>query len=118
MKKVPIRWQKNELKQCILRVKNNGKITLSGGGSDFSDPGKYAIRLSYRWVEVGSSVPPLSRFDTRTALFAAVKPGTKMGIKAPSRPGKYWLEIEAVQELVAWFKDKGSPGIRIEVAVR
>jgi hypothetical protein len=41
-----------------------------------------------------------------------------MDIKAPSRPGKYRLEIEAVQELVAWFKDKGCPGIKIEAEVR
>jgi hypothetical protein len=41
----------------------------------------------------------------------------KMAIKAPLKPGKYWLEIEAVQELVAWFKDKGCPGIRIAVEV-
>jgi hypothetical protein len=102
-------------------VKNNGNVTLSSAGSDFNDHGKYSISLSYRWVEAESSVP-LSGFDTRTALPAAVKPNAeitmKMGIKAPSRPGKYWLEIEAVQELVAWFKDKGSPGIRIEVEVR
>jgi hypothetical protein len=121
-KNVPTQWQKNELRQCTLRVKNNGNVTLSSAGSDFNILGKYAIRLSYRWVEVDSSVPPLSGFDTRTALPVAVKPNAeitmKMGIKAPSKLGKYWLEIEAVQESVAWFKDKGSPGIRIEVAVK
>ncbi len=76
---------------------------------------------SSTWLAADSSAP-LSGFNTRTALPAAVKPGAEiklnMGIKAPSRPGKYWLEIEAVQELVAWFKDKGSPGIRIEVEVQ
>ena len=120
--KVSIQWQKNELRQCTLRVKNNGKVTLSGIGGFFSDPGKYAIRLSYRWVEAASSVP-LSEFDdNRTALPVAVEPGDeitmRMDIKAPSRPGKYRLEIEAVQELVAWFKDKGCPGIKIEAEVR
>jgi hypothetical protein len=119
--KIPNRWQKNELRQCTLRVKNKGYVTLSSAGSDFNDPGKYAIRLAYRWVEFGN-LAPLSGFDNRTALPVALKPGAEitmnMEIKAPSRPGKYWLEIEAVQELVAWFKDKGSPGIRIEVQVR
>jgi len=120
-KSVPTQWQRNELKQCTLRVKNNGNVTLSSVGSDFKDPGKYAIRLAYRWVDAGRSVP--SAFDdNRTALPAVVKPSAeitmKMEIKAPSMPGRYWLEIEAVQELVAWFKDKGSPGIRIEVNVR
>lgn len=119
--KVPILWHKDELRQLAMRVKNKGSVTLSSVGSDFNNPGKYAIRLSYRWVEADSSVP-LSGFDNRTALTAAVEPSAEitmnMGIEAPSRPGKYWLEIEAVQELVAWFKDKGSTGIRIEVEVR
>ena len=119
---VPVQWQKDQLKQCTLRVKNNGKVILSGIGNDFNDPGKYAVRLSYRWVDDGSSAPPLSGFDNRTALPEVVKPNEEitmnMIIKAPSIPGKYWLEIEAVQELVAWFKDKGSPGIRIVVDVR
>jgi hypothetical protein len=41
-----------------------------------------------------------------------------MAIQAPSTPGTYWLEIEAVQEFAAWFKDKGSPGIRMEAEVK
>lgn len=118
---VPVRWQKNEMKQCTVRVKNNGKVILSSVGGDFNNPGKYAIRLSYRWVDAGNS-GPLSGFDNRTALPVVIKPVEEitmnMIIKAPSIPGKYWLEIEAVQELVAWFKDKGFPGIRIQVDVR
>ena len=42
----------------------------------------------------------------------------KMEIESPAKPGKYWLEIEAVQEQIAWFKDKGSPGLRLEVDVK
>ncbi len=118
---IPNQWQKNELRKCSLRVKNNGNIILSSAGSDLNCPAKYAIHLSYRWVEADSSAP-LSGFDTRTALPVAVKPKAEiimnMEIKAPSRPGKYRLEIEAVQELVAWFKDKGCPGLRIAVEVR
>jgi hypothetical protein len=120
--KVPTQWQKNELRQCTLLVKNNGNVTLSSFGGDFYNPGKYAIRLSYRWIEAESSVQSLYGFDTRTALPMAVKPNAlitlNMEIKAPSRQGEYWLEIEAVQELVAWYKDKGSPGILIEAEVR
>lgn len=112
---VPLRWQMNERRQCTLKVKNNGIFTLSGNG-------KYPIRLSYRWIETDRSVTSVvPGFDTRTALPAAVKPNAEVAlniwIDAPSMPGKYWLEIEAVQELVAWFKDKGSPGMRVEADV-
>ena len=118
---VPAEWKRDELRLCRIRVKNNGNVTLAGIGNDFKDPGKYAIHLSYRWVEARSLVP-LSGFDIRTDLYPAVKPNAEitmyMGIKAPSKPGTYWLEIEAVQELVAWFKDKGYPGIRVETEVK
>lgn len=118
---VPFQWRKSEMRQCTLRVKNNGKVILSSVGNDFNNPGKYAIRLSSRWVDAGSAVP-LSEFENRTSLPRMIKPSEEitmnMIINAPSKPGKYWLEIEAIQEWVAWFKDKGCPGIRINVDVR
>jgi hypothetical protein len=119
---IPSQWQKNEMRQCTIRIKNNGNIALSSVGSDFNDTGKYAIRLSYRWVENGSSVQSLDGFDNRSALPEGIKPNSEitmnLDIKAPSNPGEYWLEIEAVQELVAWFKDKGCSGIRMEEEVK
>jgi hypothetical protein len=120
VQKVPIQWQRGEFRQFTIRAKNNGSVELSSVGGDINNLGKYVIALSYRWLEPDSSVP-LSGFETRTYLPAAVKPNAEiimnMEIKAPSRPGKYWLEIEVVQELIAWFKDKGSPGIRIELEI-
>ena len=119
---VPSRWRKNEVRQCALRVKNNSRVPWSGIGSDFDLAGRYSIRLAYRWVEAGMVTGPLPGFNNRTGLPGAVKPQAEMSvpieITAPSQPGKYWLEIEAVQELVAWFKDKGSPGLRVDVEVR
>jgi hypothetical protein len=95
---------------------------LSEVSSDFNEPSNYPVRLSYRWVKAGSVAAPLAGFDTRTPLPEALWPGKDMAvtmeIQSPPTPGKYWLEIEAVQELVAWFKEKGHPGIRFEVEVR
>lgn len=54
-------------------MKNNGGATLSGMGSEFDEPAKYAVRLSYRWVEVGRSVESLFGFANRTDLPAEVK---------------------------------------------
>ena len=90
---VPARWKKNEVKRCALRGRNNGGGTLSGMGNEFDESGKYAVRLSYRWVEVGRSVESLAGFDNRTGLPEAVKPKAEitmaMEIAAPGRPGKY-----------------------------
>jgi SAM-dependent methyltransferase len=38
-------------------------------------------------------------------------------LNAPSAPGRYLLEIDVVQELVAWFKDKGSQSVRVPCTV-
>jgi hypothetical protein len=38
-------------------------------------------------------------------------------ITAPSEPGDYILEVDLVQEQVAWFHDKGSPTARTNVTV-
>lgn len=71
------------------------------------------IYVFVRDLSNGKSVDKISVGVTANAEITMA-----MEIAAPARPGKYWLEIEAVQELVAWFKDKGSPGIRIGVDVR
>jgi hypothetical protein len=119
--KVPTQWQKNELKQCAIRMKNNGNVGLSSLSSDLGDISKFAVRMSYRWTKEGP-VQSFAGFDTRTELPGAIKPNAvitmNMAIQAPSTPGTYWLEIEAVQEFAAWFKDKGSPGIRMEAEVK
>src|SRR5262249_49372214 len=38
-------------------------------------------------------------------------------VTAPDEPGEYILELDMVQEHVAWFKDKGSSTCRLPVVV-
>jgi hypothetical protein len=38
-------------------------------------------------------------------------------ITAPSRPGRYEVEIDVVQEAVAWWADHGSPTVRRSIEV-
>ena len=120
-KGIPSQWVRGTEKQCVIHLRNNGDVALSGVGGEARDIGIYAVRLSYRWVGAGSLVRPLDGFDNRTPLPALLGSKTEMtlnmAITAPQKPGRYWLEIEAVQDMVAWFKDKGCPGIRIAVEV-
>jgi hypothetical protein len=59
--------------------------------------------------------------DTRTELTHDLKPGEEIALSitvtAPAEPGDYLLELDMVQEHVAWFKDKGSPTCRVPVHV-
>jgi hypothetical protein len=119
---IPPTWKSETGIRCKIRIRNKADVALSSVGGDTDDPGRYAIRLSYRWVENGRKIGSLDGFDSRTPLPTLLRPNEemtlKMAIKAPPKPGRYSLEIEAVQELVAWFKDKGCPGIRIAVEVK
>jgi len=38
-------------------------------------------------------------------------------ITAPKEPGEYVLEVDLVQEQVAWFRDKGSATAKTKVTV-
>jgi len=40
-----------------------------------------------------------------------------LGITAPKSPGDYTLEIDMVQEGVAWFSEKNSPTAKTKITV-
>jgi hypothetical protein len=40
-----------------------------------------------------------------------------LNVRTPVEPGNYILELDMVQEMVSWFKDKGSPTIKLPVQV-
>lgn len=89
----------------------------SSGGSP---PGAGAVRLSYRWWTAGSPLP--TPYEARADLRAPLRPGDSATlsilVKAPKQPGEYRLQFDLVQELVAWFEEKGVASPRIPVSVR
>ena len=114
---IPDNWEINETRECQLRVINKGSVTLTSIGADFKNPHKYAVKLSYRWVRINDSDIP--GFENRILFPSAVQRELTFytPITAPSKSGSYYLEIEAVQDDVAWFKDKGFPGVRVIVDI-
>lgn len=59
--------------------------------------------------------------DGRYGLARDLKPGEEtevaLAITAPKEPGDYILDVDLVQEQVAWFHEKGSPTARAKVTV-
>jgi hypothetical protein len=98
-----------------VRVRNLGTATLSGLGAP---DGRFAVRLSYQWT--GPDGKPRG-FNYRKDLPAAVKPGESIvmsaDLQAPSQPGLYRLDLDLVQELIAWFRDRGARPYSTEIAV-
>lgn len=76
------------------------------------------VRLGDHWLEGGAVVV---RDDGRADLPHVVRPGERveltMSVRAPDAPGRYELELDMMQELVAWWSQFGSPTARRPVVV-
>lgn len=99
----PLQAYPGEIYYIRVRVKNESTSIWHVGGV-----GLNTIRLSYGWVNPESGGP----FGTRFMLPRDVNPGEAVDISlpvaAPFAPGSHSLEVDLVQEGVAWFSNKGS----------
>jgi SAM-dependent methyltransferase len=82
-------------------------------------PTRYKFRLGNHWLTALGNMK--QRDDGRTDLTEDLEPKEEVAlpltVTAPTEPGEYILELDMVQEHVAWFKDKGSPTCRVPVRV-
>jgi len=85
--------------------------------ADAGEPGGWAVRLTCRWRTASKDGPHLGRYDLRRHVF----PGETTTIvalpQAPLVPGAYTLELDLLQENVAFFSDRGAPPARIPIEV-
>ena len=81
--------------------------------------GRNAVRLRDRWLRTDGSVVNDRDAYARTPF--DMEPGDTAGlalnVSAPNEPGEYVLELDAVQEGVAWFGARGSQTLRANVKV-
>lgn len=79
----------------------------------------YRIGIGNHWLDQNGK--QLVTDDGRSPLPFDLQPGSKaevlLVIKGPDEPGRYILEIDAVQEGVAWFVQRGSQTLRVDVTV-
>ncbi len=88
-------------------------------GDPATHDGGYSVRLAYGWA---AGAAPLSTALTgRADLPHPVHPGETMTLlvplEAPAQPGDYRVAFVLVQELVAWFHEKGAATL-VPVTVR
>jgi hypothetical protein len=100
-----------------VKLKNNSDVTWTFAGD--SD-GKYQIKLGNHWLYQNSK--PVVIDDGRTPITADLKPGAEIElpliVTAPTKPGSYILQIDVVQENVAWSGDKGNTTFKVKVQVK
>jgi hypothetical protein len=100
-----------------VKLKNNSDTTWLGGGD--SD-GKYMIQIGNQWLDQNNKT--VISDDGRTPIATDLKPGAEielpLPIKAPTKAGSYILQLDLVQEMVAWSQDKGNPTFKVKVQVK
>jgi SAM-dependent methyltransferase len=102
--------------QLSVRTRNVGRSLWPAGGLP---GGSYQILIGDHWLTPDGEM--LVRDDRRGYLPKDVAPGEQVeisfGIPARLPPGDYMIEIDLVQEHVAWFADHGSRALRIPVRI-
>lgn len=84
-----------------------------------SGTGARNVRLGNHWLDASGRM--LVHDDARTSLPRDLAPGEEIElplvVNAPRERGDYLLELDLLQEGVAWFGDKGAPTRRLPVRV-
>jgi hypothetical protein len=78
----------------------------------------YCVRLASRWLS-GNQI--VRDYGQRVDLSHPVRPGDsvvwRVQVAAPPVAGDYKLQIDLIQELVAWFADKGADNLVLRIRV-
>jgi hypothetical protein len=112
----PARLAPGETATLTVKVKNASDVAWPLGGRP--GDGFFQVNLGDHWKDAeGKEV----KVDERIAMPHAVGPGEEVErllvVKAPDKPGDYVLELDVVQEGVAWFSQKGSQPLKLNVKV-
>ena len=99
-----------------VTVKNIGNEPWPNKESD--EKGTNRVGLGFHWLDSTGKVLQ----EGRTLLPNPLMPGSSVtldvNVQAPSKPGDYTLRFSMVQELVAWFNDKGADPFIVKIKVK
>ena len=99
---------------CV--VKNASNILWPSMGLS---NGYFQITFGNHWLDLNHKMIVVD--DGRSVLPYDLQPGGEaeflITIRAPATPGEYILELDLVQEQVAWFVHKGSQNVELRITV-
>jgi len=79
----------------------------------------YPVRLGNHWLSLNGGMLRID--DARAILSSELKPSESvelsLAVTAPDEEGEYLLELDMVQEKIAWFQDRGSSTARVPVII-
>ena len=118
----PAKLRAGEKQTIKVRVKNASDVKWYARGAEInnSSDNKFVLAAGNRWRD-GADETLITEMDGRVGLDRNLNPGEEtevpLAITAPKEPGEYILEVDVVQEQVAWFSEKGSPTARAKITV-
>jgi hypothetical protein len=101
-----------------VKVKNISDTPWPAHGR--SNDGFFQVNLGNIWLDAKGTKIADNPY-LRSGLPNDMKPGEEvevpLQITAPAKPGDYTLQIDLVQEMVAWFSEKGATVSKLQVKV-
>jgi hypothetical protein len=117
----PEKLRSGQKETVRIKVKNDSEVMWWARGAPVNNNpnNKYYIAVGNRWLKPDGTL--VTNMDGRYGISKDLKPGeateVPLLITAPKDPGDYTLEIDVVQEQVAWFSEKGSPTAKVKITV-
>ena len=118
----PAKLRAGEKTTIQVKVRNSSDVLWYARGAEInaSADNKFYLAAGDRWLNAADE-KLVTDMDGRYGLTKDLRPGEEtevpLVITAPKDPGDYILDVDVVQEQVAWFHDKGSPTARTKITV-
>ena len=117
----PVKFRAGQKETILVKIKNASDVIWwqRGGEINHRPDNQFYIAVGNHWL--GNDGKPLENLEGHNGITKDLKPGEEIEVPllvtAPKTPGDYTLEVDLVQEGVAWFHEKGSPTANIKVKV-
>jgi hypothetical protein len=117
----PAKLRSGQKETVRVKIRNASDVTWwsRGAPTNTRPDNKFYLATGNRWLKSDGTL--LTNMDGRYGIGKDLKPGedteVPLVITAPTDPGEYTLEVDLVQEQVAWFSDKGSPTAKAKITV-
>jgi len=118
----PAKLRAGERATIQLKIKNASDVLWYARGAkvNTSSDARFVLAAGNRWLNAADE-KLVTDMDGRYGLNKDLRPGEEtevpLTITAPKEPGDYILDVDVLQEQVAWFHDKGSPTAKTKVTV-
>jgi hypothetical protein len=117
----PERLRPGQVAVINIKVKNTSDVIWWQRGGETTDrtDNMFYIAAGNKWLDKDGKMT--SETEGHNGIPKDLKPGEEtemtLQITAPKEPGEWFMQLDMVQEGVAWFHEKGSPTTKVKVQV-